>query len=1013
MFMFLLLVGVSELAPSAAPPPADRFATAFVRALASGEMESLAALATNEATKSDDWQLLRTDLEPYDCISIPAHRVAIENATATTLELLVTMEATAVARGVGRAPLRFPSRWRIHLVGDSGDWKLQSVVMEERVIARHLISQPELSSPQIEAIGENADLETLLVYLCDELYLPSHATKMTAGAEVIRSVARTHGLTIAEVACLRMMIRKAIPAGQVTRASDFAREAVEIAEANGIPDAQAAALLASGTVEWANGRSEVALENYGAAAALMKVVDDPRAPMKALYMRGRLLVSRGEYRAALISSAALDDATKRFGWAEGRCVAAIQSTELFNALQDVQTARHHAAEALRCSERLGKQEFMLISLANLATAELAAGNRAVAAQLTQRSIDRAPVDDVNRAVVASARRDLAFVLAEQERYQDAESELLTALRLARDSHEKPLEADILQVLARVRLMLGRVEEALRGAEEADVLIRDASATVRLSRDNADWAVRATLGSALRAAGKVPQAIAALQSSIELIESRRAALGTDELTVSGFMRDKAQPYRELISLLVEQGRPRDAVVISERFRAGALGTSVARGHIDMLPSMGEEESAQYDAINDSISSLNRKLLASSDDPGNAALREQLAQSRLKQRTFLSRLYAGNPDIRERRIEDPQEVIGDAQRLLPNANEALLTFSVQDGETFAFYIERLGNDLDVSVQRIPIRKVDLETRVRHFVRQIERRDLDYRRTSRSLYDLLVAPFAPRIAAKRLLYVVPDGTLWRLPFQALQRPNGKHLIELVALAYAPSLTLLRNERGDDGSRATSGTLLAIADPVLEQSGANVVRATLRGRDLGALPDARTEVREIQRTYGTNSRVLIGADATETAVKQLAGTFRILHVATHGIIDDGAPMYSALVLAASGADDGLLEAREMMNLDLGADLAILSACESAGGDLTPGEGIIGMSWALMVAGCRNTVVSQWKVESRSTAALMIAFHREANRKDVDHASALRRAQLALMRTSEFSHPYYWSPFVLVSTSQ
>jgi CHAT domain-containing protein len=480
-----------------------------------------------------------------------------------------------------------------------------------------------------------------------------------------------------------------------------------------------------------------------------------------------------------------------------------------------------------------------------------------------------------------------------------------------------------------------------------------------------------------------------------------------------MRDKERPYRELLSLFVERRRFRDALLVAERFRARALGTAAARGHVDRLPSMSEADAKEDDALNDKIAELNRKLLASRHDPANAALRTQLEETRIEQRLFLARVYASRPDIRHRSLDDPQIVLADAQRVLPRGDEAVLNFSVDDDETFAFYVDRHGKDLDIAVERIAIRKADLEEKIRRFVSQIERRDLDYRRSARSLYDLLLAPFGSRIAGKRLLYVVPDGMLWRLPFQALQRADGQYVVQIVGLAYTPSLTLLRNARSDGHARSGSRTLLAIADPTIARQTERAVHATQRGTELAPLPDARTEVREIRRTYGGDSRVLIGAEATETRVKQLAPRFRILHVATHGVLDDAAPMYSALVLAASDADDGLLEAREMMDLDLGTDLAILSACETAGGDVTPGEGIIGMSWALMVAGCRNTVVSQWKVESRSTAELMIAFHRRAGRPGADYASALRHAQRELMQKEEFSHPYYWAPFVLVATSQ
>ncbi|HEV7241299.1 MAG TPA: CHAT domain-containing tetratricopeptide repeat protein [Thermoanaerobaculia bacterium] len=1007
----LAFLGTSALAANAAPP-AEAVATPFVRALASGDMDALEALSTAEATASPDWQLLRNTLETYDCVSIASHEVIVEGATETESTLVVVVRATAFARGATRTPLRFPHRWRLEAVRAADGWKLRSILAEEHVIARRLAARSDLTAEMIVAAARDADLEAVLVRLGEDLYRSPIAGKSQA-LQLIQSVARSEGTVFAEVVTLRLQAMLAVFEKRFAEGVDKIREAREVAEASGIADARAVALLASGTLVWQSNFPDEALQHYDAAAALMEEADDPRASMKALYMRGGFLIQRGALRDVVISSAALAQSAARFEWTEGRCIAAFQRSSLYGLLQDVQTGRHYAAEALECSESLRNPQHTALALADLAQSERAAGNIEASERLMRRTLPKTPGDKSGELALAAMRIDLGQVLTEAERYDAAVTEVESTLPILHKYGEKMFEADALRFLAHLRLLQGRHDEALRLAEDADAIIRNASNVVGFYRDDPSWSVRATLGRALRAVGRLPEATAALQSSIELIESRRTILGTDELMVAGFMRDKANPYGDLVSLLVERGRLRDAVVASERFRARALATAIARGHVDRLPAMTDAERERHDKLNETIAELNRKLLASGDDPSNAALRERLTAVRVEQREFLNTLYASRPDIRARNIDDPQTIVDDSRRLLPRSDEALLTFSVHDAETFVFYLERSGDDLTVNVHRVAIRRKELEERVRAFGHQIERRDLQYRRSGGALYELLVAPFAARIGSKRLLTIVPDGLLWSLPFQALQAPGGKHLIERVAVAYAPSLTLLRNDRREDRRSVASGTVLAIADPILPPTAENAVRAEIRGASLAPLPDARTEVLAIAKMYGSESRTLIGSNATETAAKKLAADFPVLHLATHGVIDDVSPMYSAIILGATEKDDGLLEAREMMDLHLGADLAILSACDSASGDLTPGEGIIGMSWALMVAGCRNTVVSQWKVDSASTAQLMIAFHRQIRSANADYAEAMRQAQLALLRDERFSHPYYWSPFVLISTSQ
>ncbi len=193
--------------------------------------------------------------------------------------------------------------------------------------------------------------------------------------------------------------------------------------------------------------------------------------------------------------------------------------------------------------------------------------------------------------------------------------------------------------------------------------------------------------------------------------------------------------------------------------------------------------------------------------------------------------------------------------------------------------------------------------------------------------------------------------------------------------------------------------------------MRGLYRGRVFGALPDAETEVRRIASIYGkSRSKVFIGSEAREGTFKREAHSARIVHVATHGVIDDHAPLYSALLFApgGEGGDDGLLEAREVLDLHLNADLVVLSACDTARGKIGAGEGVVGLSWAFLVAGCRTLVVAQSPAESKATAQLMVEFHRQIA-AGLSPAEALQHAELTLRRDPRFSHPFYWAPFVVI----
>ena len=194
------------------------------------------------------------------------------------------------------------------------------------------------------------------------------------------------------------------------------------------------------------------------------------------------------------------------------------------------------------------------------------------------------------------------------------------------------------------------------------------------------------------------------------------------------------------------------------------------------------------------------------------------------------------------------------------------------------------------------------------------------------------------------------------------------------------------------------------------------LRDDDFVPLPGAEQEVNALGELYGRNrSKVLVGDKAAEEVIKNEAERYRLLHFATHAILDDRNPMYSRIILSRpkDKRQDGMLEAWELMKLDLTAEMVVLSACQTARGRIGAGEGMIGMSWALFVAGSPSVVVSQWKVDSDRTMELMIEFHQNlVRRKSATKAEALRAAALKLQH-GKYNHPVYWAGFVLIGNER
>ncbi|HEX6864154.1 MAG TPA: CHAT domain-containing protein, partial [Thermoanaerobaculia bacterium] len=275
---------------------------------------------------------------------------------------------------------------------------------------------------------------------------------------------------------------------------------------------------------------------------------------------------------------------------------------------------------------------------------------------------------------------------------------------------------------------------------------------------------------------------------------------------------------------------------------------------------------------------------------------------------------------------------------------------------------------------------------------------------LSQLLLSPVAGRLTARRLV-VVPDGALHLVPFAALLAPGaGEPLLaahEVTVLPSASTLALIRRKAA--ARREPPGVIAVFADPVF-RAPAPFVR----------LPFSRQEARDVLALAPPGERLAaLGADASrETAGSGALGRFRILHFATHAVLDPDRPERSGIALSTIDGRgrprDGLLRAHEIYGLHLPADLVVLSACETALGREVRGEGLIGLTQAFFHAGARRVLVSLWPVDDQATAALMHRFYSGLFTDGLSPAAALRQAQDSLRREPRWSSPSYWAGFML-----
>lgn len=223
------------------------------------------------------------------------------------------------------------------------------------------------------------------------------------------------------------------------------------------------------------------------------------------------------------------------------------------------------------------------------------------------------------------------------------------------------------------------------------------------------------------------------------------------------------------------------------------------------------------------------------------------------------------------------------------------------------------------------------------------------------------------------------------------------------------------------TSGTTLRtrklLEQAATDSSGVGRTRAFLRdGTYISALPGSEEETAEIFRLFdqkGKKALLKTHQAADEHFVKSdKISQYRFLHFATHGIVNAHKPELSAILLAQSdsSSEDNILYSGEIYNLNLNADLTVLSACETGLGKITEGEGVIGLTRALLYAGSKNIIVSLWQVSDASTKELMTEFYRRLLDEDSGvYSEHLRRAKLKLISEEAYAHPFFWSPFILI----
>jgi CHAT domain-containing protein len=881
------------------------------------------------------------------------------------------------------------------LVQAGGRWRIAAWTLREEALVDAIVAAPSDAARQALIDAHQAAVTPLLNRLLArralELYnnqdLPLVGSLVALMKRVAREIGDLSGVSVA-FSLDSILLRIGDPA-LYPAALEAGRTGVALAERSGDPDALAKTLLRLGRAEEEIARETSHSERFERVLTLADEVEDPVPIASAASRLAAFHSNRGDHRRALYYGGLALDIARRSGDLLGMSAAETNIAAEYHYDGDFELAAVHFRKALAAARAAGYHAGEVSSLVSLAAGQQRLGHLAAFRRLRAevlRILD--PELDADQ-LTGMYQNDVLDAL-DRGHLAEAAHAVEMAIRTARQDGDLSMSY---MLRALVHLRQRKPHEALR----------DVAASVAAYPAGEPSGAAVQTASALRQLGRIPEAIASLRSALADIESTRKNIVADDRQRRSFFAHRLAAYTTLVDLLVEQGEREEAFSIADETKGRAL-LDILSGAQSRIPPMSDEEHRIERELAARVSGRNALGTDAAAGAGLEPSRDMLDAFRAQMRAKYPSAAAGTAPV----ALAPAEL----NALLPDRKTAFVEYVLTEERMHIFVVRRGAAGPVIRVRSVTIGRRRLESAASGLVAALASGDLRYQAAAGALYRRLITPIEPDLHGVTTICLVPDGALWQLPFEALIGPRGEFLAADMATFYAPSVAVYSvMQHSRPPRRKGPPSLLAFANPPVPAL-AGARGAAIRSSELTPLPDAEREV-SAAATWCARPAVYLGRDALETRAKRESEKYDVVHFATHGVIDDVNPMYSHLLLAAGGGDDGLLETWEMMRLDLHAELVVLSACDTARGKVDAGEGLIGMAWALFAAGCPSTIATQWKVESASAADLMTAFYRQWRGGGATgafaKADALQRARAVIRRDPKRRHPFFWASHVLI----
>jgi CHAT domain-containing protein/tetratricopeptide (TPR) repeat protein len=724
--------------------------------------------------------------------------------------------------------------------------------------------------------------------------------------------------------------------------------------------------------------------------------------------------------------------------------------------------------ALQLFESINNRHYAGVTLGYVARVLLAQGEKEKALQFFKQklAISREVKD---RRMESYTLRDIGNVFRSTNQNEEALTNYHLALGLSREVMDRRGSAHILASIGSVYEQRGERASALNYYEQALWLIR------AVADRRGELQILYSLASVKRDLGRLAEARRDIEQSLELIQRLRTKITSPTLRIA-YLESVYKHYEFYVSLLMQMHRqdPGEgyevlALEVNDHGRAQTLLENLKLARTDIRqgvePGLLAEERQLQQRLNQKAEQQTRLLSSKASPDAKAAITKEVETLLVQYKEIEARVREQSPKYAA--LTQPQPVnLATVQREL-DPETLMLEYSLGTERSFGWAITansvtsfELPSRTEIELAARALQKAVAESGPSgsglsspgvQIDRKSEAAHSAYTAAAARLSNLLLDPIAKLIPGKRLV-IVADGALQYIPFTLLPDPGqaasgggtrSPLLVshDVVMLPSLSAITLLREElRGRDLAKKAVAVL---ADPVFQKDDPRVKFA----RDVHArfsatqqrsevqvpipdgsggdetesghlvferLPFSLQEARSILRIASNGeTKQALGFDASlQTALNPELRQYRVIHFATHAVLNNSYPELSGIVLSlvdqTGRTQNGFLRLNEIYNMNLSAELVVLSACQTALGKEARGEGLIGLTRGFMYAGVPRVIASLWRVNDRATAEFMRYFYEAMFNDNKPPSKALRAAQLKMWQSREWQSPQYWAAFIL-----